>query len=99
MQKEEGVPRKLVGLEMIDRGIPRAHYPVFAGDRQIGEVTTGTQSPTLKRNLGLALLDIDYARLGTEVLVDIRGKRLKAAVVSTPFYKRAQPVQEGEGNA
>ncbi|WP_274653512.1 glycine cleavage system aminomethyltransferase GcvT [Paenibacillus humicola] len=87
-QKAEGVPRKLVGIEMVDRGIPRAHYPVFAGDRQIGEVTTGTQSPTLKRNLGLALIEAGYAALGTGLLVDIRGKRLKAEVVKTPFYTR-----------
>ncbi|MED5020569.1 glycine cleavage system aminomethyltransferase GcvT [Paenibacillus chibensis] len=89
-QKSSGVPRKLVGVEMIDRGIPRSHYPVFAGDKQIGEITTGTQSPTLKRNLGLALVDSSFAAIGTEVEVDIRGKRLKAEVVSVPFYKRAR---------
>ncbi|MBT2291559.1 glycine cleavage system aminomethyltransferase GcvT [Paenibacillus albidus] len=87
-QKEAGLPRKLVGLEMIDRGIPRSHYPVFAGGVQIGEITTGTQSPTLKRNLGLALLDTAYTELGTEVYVEIRGKQLKAVVVKAPFYKR-----------
>ncbi len=87
-QKRYGVSRKLVGIEMIDRGIPRAHYPVFVGERQIGEVTTGTQSPTFKRNVGLALLDIDFTALGTEVWVEIRDKRLKAEVVKTPFYRR-----------
>lgn len=87
-QKESGVPRKLVGIEMIDRGIPRSHYPVFSGEEQIGEVTTGTQSPTLKRNLGLALIKSEYAELGTELLVEIRGKKLKAIVVKTPFYKK-----------
>ncbi|SCW30485.1 aminomethyltransferase [Paenibacillus tianmuensis] len=87
-QKEEGVPRKLVGIEMIDRGIPRSHYPVYAGDRQIGEVTTGTQSPTLKRNLGLALVQAEYGEPGTEVDVEIRGSRLKAVVVKAPFYRR-----------
>ncbi|OWA36585.1 glycine cleavage system protein T [Saccharibacillus sp. O16] len=86
-QKEAGVPRKLVGLEMIDRGIARSHYPVFAGDRQIGEVTTGTQSPTLKRNLALALIEAEYAPLGTQIEVEIRGKKLKAEVVKAPFYK------------
>ena len=50
-QKENGVPRKLVGIEMIERGIPRHGYPVFIGEEQIGEVTTGTQSPTLKKKL------------------------------------------------
>lgn len=87
-QKEEGLPRKLVGLEMIDRGIPRSHYPVYAGDIRIGEVTTGTQSPTLKRNLGLALIDAEYSALGTVVEVEIRGKKRKAEVVKTPFYKK-----------
>lgn len=87
-QKEAGLPRKLVGIEMIDRGIPRSHYPVFAGDTRIGEVTTGTQSPTLKRSLGLALVDSAHAALGTGLEVEIRGKRLKAEVIKTPFYKR-----------
>lgn len=87
-QKSDGLPRKLVGIEMIDRGIPRCHYPVYVGDVQIGEVTTGTQSPTLKRNLGLALINSDYSALGTELEVEIRGKKLKAAVIKTPFYKR-----------
>jgi aminomethyltransferase len=90
-QKTNGVPRRLVGIEMIDRGIPRSHYPVYdADDRQIGEVTTGTQSPTFKTNVGLALLDQAYTPLGTEVWVEIRGKRLKAVVVKTPFYARAK---------
>lgn len=87
-QKENGLPRKLVGIEMIDRGIPRHGYPVFKGDTQIGEVTTGTQSPTLKKNIGLALIDTKETELGNEVEVEIRGKRLKAAVSATPFYKR-----------
>ncbi|AJY74440.1 glycine cleavage system aminomethyltransferase GcvT [Paenibacillus beijingensis] len=87
-QKAEGVPRKLVGIEMIDRGIPRPQYPVYANGKVIGEVTTGTQSPTLKRNLGLALIAADYAGPGTELWVEIRGKRLKAQVVRAPFYKR-----------
>jgi aminomethyltransferase len=87
-QKEQGIPRKLIGLEMIDRGIPRAHYPVFAEGQHIGEVTTGTQSPTLKRNLGLALVDSRFSALSTPLEVEIRGKRLRAEVVAAPFYKR-----------
>ncbi|MGZ9584528.1 glycine cleavage system aminomethyltransferase GcvT [Paenibacillus marinisediminis] len=88
-QKLNGVPRKSVGIEMIDKGIPRAHYAVYNAEGvQIGEVTTGTQSPTLKRNLGLALLNADFTAIGTEVIVDVRGKRLKAEVIKTPFYKR-----------
>ncbi|PLR85973.1 glycine cleavage system protein T [Bacillus canaveralius] len=87
-QKENGVPRKLVGVEMIDRGIPRHGYSVYKGEEKIGEVTTGTQSPTLKKNIGLALLSAQHAELGNNVEVEIRGKRLKAQVAATPFYKR-----------
>lgn len=95
--KEDGLQRKLVGIIMVDRGIPRTHYPVFdATGRAIGEVTTGTQSPTLKQNVGLALLDAAHAALGTEVFVEIRGKRLKAQVVKTPFYKRGQGKEKSE---
>ena len=87
-QKEQGVPRKLVGIEMIDKGIPRSHYPVYKDGEYIGEVTSGTQSPTLKRNIGLALVKTECSSLGTEIEVEIRNKKLKAVVVSTPFYKR-----------
>lgn len=87
-QKEEGLSRKIVGIEMIDKGIPRHGYKVFKGDTEIGVVTTGTQVPTTKRNLGLALLDIQYTEIGTEVEVEIRNKKVKAAVVAKPFYKR-----------
>ena len=89
-QKENGAPRKLVGIEMIDRGIPRHGYPVFVNDEKVGEVTTGTQSPTLKKNIGLALIKAEFACLEEVVDVEIRGKRLKAKIVSTPFYKRTQ---------
>ncbi|MBG9444882.1 glycine cleavage system aminomethyltransferase GcvT [Cytobacillus firmus] len=87
-QKENGVPRKLAGIEMIDRGIPRHGYPVYKGEELIGEVTTGTQSPTLKKNIGLVLIKKEHAELGTELAVEIRGKRLKAKIETTPFYKR-----------
>ncbi|MBC6308094.1 glycine cleavage system aminomethyltransferase GcvT [Listeria sp. FSL L7-1582] len=89
-QKEAGLSRKSVGIELIDRGIPRHDYKVFAGDKEIGIVTSGTQSPTLGKNLGLALVDIDYTALDTEVEVEVRNKKLKAKVVPTPFYKRAK---------
>ncbi|WP_082562323.1 glycine cleavage system aminomethyltransferase GcvT [Paenibacillus sp. Root444D2] len=88
-QKANGIPRKLVGIEMVERGIPRPHYAVFNMDgKQIGEVTTGTQSPTFKTNVGLALIDSAYSALGTELNVEIRGAQVKAKVVATPFYKR-----------
>lgn len=87
-QKEKGAPRKLVGIEMIDRGIPRHGYKVYSGDKVIGEVTTGTQSPTLKKNVGLVLIDKEFSVLDAEVEVEIRSKRLKAVIIQTPFYKK-----------
>lgn len=89
-QKEEGAPRRLVGIEMIDKGIARHGYAVYVNNEQIGFVTTGTQSPTLKKNIGLALISTAFSALDTEVEVDVRGKRLKARVVATPFYKRTK---------
>ncbi|PAD31099.1 glycine cleavage system aminomethyltransferase GcvT [Paenibacillus sp. 7523-1] len=89
-QKNDGPARKLVGIEVLERGIPRPHYPIYSEGVQIGEVTTGTQSPTLKRNLGLALIDSKYAALGTQLEIEIRGKKLKAEVVKTPFHKRTR---------
>lgn len=87
-QKENGVPRKLAGIEMLDRGIPRTGYRVLSGDKEIGHVTSGTQSPTLKKNVGLILIDSDYNEVGNEVEVEVRKKRLKAKIVKTPFYTR-----------
>ncbi|MEK4098399.1 glycine cleavage system aminomethyltransferase GcvT [Bacillus sp. FSL E2-0195] len=89
-QKENGASRKLVGIEVIERGIPRTHYPVLIGEEKIGEVTSGTQSPTLKKSIGLALIDVKYAAVDTEVEIEIRNKRVKAVVVPTPFYKRSK---------
>src|SRR5690606_32019560 len=89
-QKENGVPRKLVGIEMIDKGIPRTGYPVYVDGEKIGEVTTGTQSPTLKKNIGLALVSTEFAEVGLELEIEIRNKRLKAKTVETPFYKRSK---------
>ena len=87
-QKENGVQRKSIGIEMIDKGIPRTGYPVFVNDKQIGHITSGTQSPTLKKNIGLALINATFAELGQEVEIEIRNKRLKAITIATPFYKR-----------
>ncbi|WP_404403766.1 glycine cleavage system aminomethyltransferase GcvT [Jeotgalibacillus malaysiensis] len=87
-QKANGAPRKLVGIEMIDKGIPRHGYKVFADDTEIGFVTTGTQSPTLGKNVGYILVKKEFASLGQEVYVEVRKKKLKAEVVKSPFYKR-----------
>lgn len=89
-EKAEGPRRKLVGFEMIDRGIARHGYPVVEGGEEIGVVTSGTHSPTLKKAIGLAYLPLDKSAQGTEFSVLIRGKETRARVVPTPFYKRAK---------
>jgi aminomethyltransferase len=87
-QKERGVERKLVGFEMVDRGIARHGYPVFAEGQPSGVVTSGSFAPYLKKNIGLAYLPIASCDVGSELEVEIRGRRAKARVVPTPFYKR-----------
>jgi aminomethyltransferase len=89
-EKAEGVKRKLVGFEMIDRGIGRHGYPIVDGSEEIGIVTSGTHSPTLKKAIGLAYLPLDRSAHGTEFSILIRGKETRARVVPTPFYKRAK---------
>jgi aminomethyltransferase len=84
--KELGVQRKLVGFEMIERGIPRQHYRILneAGEL-LGEVTSGTQSPTLNKAIGMGYVATGSAGPGTEIFIDIREKPVKAKVVKTPF--------------
>jgi aminomethyltransferase len=89
-EKSEGPKRKLVGFEMIDRGIGRHGYPIVEGGQEIGVVTSGTHSPTLKKAIGLAYLPLDKSAQGSEFSVLIRGKETRARVVPTPFYKRAK---------
>jgi aminomethyltransferase len=87
-EKAEGPKRKLVGFEMVDRGIARHGYPIVDGKEEIGVVTSGTHSPTLKKAIGLAYLPLEKSAPGTEFMVLIRGKETRARVVPTPFYKR-----------
>jgi aminomethyltransferase len=87
-QKSEGLQKKLAGFEMVDRGIARHGYPVVEGGQEIGVVTSGTQSPTLKKPIGLAYLPPDRTAPGTEFRVLIRGRESLARVTTTPFYKR-----------
>jgi aminomethyltransferase len=87
-QKTQGPPRKLVGFETTERGIPRHGYPVFLGDEEAGQVTSGSFAPFLQKSIGLAYLPASRAAVGTELEVGIRGRRVKARVVPTPFYKR-----------
>jgi aminomethyltransferase len=88
-QKSSGVPRKLVGFEIVGPGIARHGYKVYAADGE-GIVTSGTQTPFLKRAIGFAYLPIAAAAIGTAFEIDIRGRRTPARVVSPQFYKRAR---------
>jgi aminomethyltransferase len=88
-QKEAGVTRKLVAFEMIDKGIPRHDYEIAdANGNVVGVVTSGTQSPSLEKAIGLGYVPTAMTALGTEVFILVRGKSLKAVVVSLPFYKK-----------
>lgn len=87
-QKTEGTVRKLVGFEMIDRGIPRQGYELVNADgEKIGVVTSGTMSPTRKIGIGMGYVSPEYSKLGTELYIDMRGRKLKAVVVRPPFRK------------
>lgn len=87
-QKQEGIRRKLVGLEMTEPGIPRSHYPILKQGVLIGEVTSGTKSPTLGRAIGLGYVKVEEAEVGNGVAVEIRGRRVGARIVALPFYRR-----------
>ena len=88
-QRERGLTRKLVGIEVKGRGIPRHGYKVFSSKgEEIGCITSGTHSPSLKKGLGLALVSAEHAELGTQLKVEVRKKMIDAIVVKTPFYKK-----------
>jgi aminomethyltransferase len=87
-QKEAGLKKKLVGFEMIDRGIPRHDYEICdASGKVIGKVTSGTQSPSLQKAIGLGYVQSDFAKEDTEIFINIRENLVKAQVVKFPFYK------------
>ena len=89
VQAAGGPERRLVGLEMVERGIGRDGYPVFSLDgKRLGEITSGSPSPFLKKNIALAYVPVGFAALDTEVAVEIRGQMVKAKVVALPFYKK-----------
>lgn len=86
--KEIGVSKKLVAFEMIDRGIPRQHYEICdANENVIGEVTSGTQSPSLGKGIGLGYVKTEYSALDSDIYIKVRKNNLKAKVVKLPFYK------------
>ena len=87
--RDSDLPRKLTGFNLTGRGIARRGHTVFVGDRQIGTVTSGTFSPTLKCAIGLAMLDAQYADPGRQITVDVRGRKIDGVTVSPPSYKRS----------
>jgi glycine cleavage system T protein (aminomethyltransferase) len=87
-QKEQGITRKLVGFELLDRGIARHGYQVVRGDKPVGVVTSGTQTPFLKKSIGMAYVPLELTTPGSEVTIDVRGRMSRATVVPLPFYKR-----------
>ncbi|PLX99756.1 MAG: glycine cleavage system protein T [Desulfuromonas sp.] len=87
-QKEEGVPRRLVGFTMDAPGIPRAEYPVYVDDREVGVVTSGTQSPSLRQGVGLALLESRVAEIGRSIEIGIRARKVAATICKPPFLKK-----------
>jgi aminomethyltransferase len=87
-QKEEGVTRKLVGFELVDRGIPRQHYKIVdANGNEIGEVTSGTMAPSLGKAIGMGYVTKEHASVDSDIYIEIRNKNIKAKVVKMPFYK------------
>jgi aminomethyltransferase len=87
-QKNDGVKRKLVGFEMIDRGIPRHDYDIVDADGNvIGKVTSGTQAPSLQKAIGMGYVKNEFAKEGTEIFINIRDNKIKAKIVKPPFYK------------
>lgn len=87
-QKEEGVSKKLIGFEISDKGIPRHGYKILNKEGEIiGEVTSGTMSPSLKKGIGLGYVQIAYAKKDTEIFIEVRNKAIPAKVVRLPFYK------------
>jgi aminomethyltransferase len=87
-QKRQGVQRKLVGFEMMGRDIAREHYPALIDGKEVGQVTSGSPSITLKKNIGLVYLPTSHSDVGTKFQVSVRGRMCDAQVVRTPFYKR-----------
>lgn len=88
--KAEGLKRKLIGVEMVERGVCRGGYAIYDGERQIGALTSGAPSPTLNKNIGMGYVEAAQAVPGKTVQIDIRGRRTAAHIVALPFYKRSK---------
>jgi aminomethyltransferase len=94
-QKAQGVTRKIVAFEMVDRAIARHGYPVLRDGAPCGVVTSGTQTPFLKKAIGMAMVPIDLGEPGTSLVIDVRGRHAAARVVPEPFYTRPKRVAAG----
>ena len=86
-QIKSNLSRELVCIEMIDRGIPRKGYTIIKDSLNIGYITSGTQSPSLQKGIGLAFINTDYSELGSELFIEVRNKHLKCKIIKAPFYK------------
>ncbi|MBZ5589933.1 MAG: glycine cleavage system aminomethyltransferase GcvT [Acidobacteriia bacterium] len=89
-QQAEGIRRKLVGFEMTGRGIARHGYPIWGGGKEIGEVTSGTHSPTLGKALGMGYVPVELSSVGSQFEIEIREQKVAAQVIEMPFYRRAR---------
>ena len=89
-QQESSPTKRLVGFEVVERGIARDGQDVVINDQPVGRVTSGSPAPYLKKNIGFAYVPTDFAVIGNEIQIDVRGRLVKAQIVKTPFYRRAK---------
>ena len=89
-QQQQGVPKRLVGFEMVGRGIARDGYPVWSEGKCVGKVTSGSPAPFLKKNIGLAYVPPLFAEVGRDIQIEIREKPVTARIVALPFYRRSK---------
>ena len=88
-QKEAGIENKLIGFELIEKGIPRKDYEIVDADgNTIGRVTSGTMAPSLGKGIGLGYVKLAHSKIDTEIYIKIRNNSVKAKIVKTPFYKK-----------
>ena len=86
--KEQGLRRKLIGIELLERGVPRGGYAIYENDQPIGVLTSGAPGPSVHKQIGMGYVDAAHAEVGKNVQIDIRGRRTTAQIVALPFYKR-----------
>jgi len=86
--KAQGPAKLLVGVNLLERGVPRSGYAIFSGERQIGILTSGAPGPTVQKNIGIGYVEPAEATIGNQITVDIRGRRIAAQIVALPFYDR-----------